>query len=285
MPGAGKTPTPLAKKRLAIIGNGMATCRLLDELLARGATGRWDITVYGEEPGGTYNRVLLSKVLGGEAPDEIVTKDAAWFEANGIRLRSGVTVKRLDTSRKVVETTAGHFDRYDAAVFATGSQPLVPAIEGATVAGGELRPGVFVYRTMADCLAMREHARGASSAIVLGGGLLGLEAAKVLGDAGLHVTVVHARETLMNAQLDPMAGEMLARHRSAVDRGDRMTEVRDHHIRRLVAAHAAEQRLDGAPGAQTHNQAVGAELHGVLQLVDHRQRDGSAVGAGDERLT
>lgn len=211
MSGAAKTPTPLVKKRLAIIGNGMATCRLLDELLARGATGRWDITVYGEEPGGTYNRVLLSKVLGGEAPDEIVTKDAAWFEANGIRLRSGVTVKRLDTSRKVVETTAGHFDRYDAAVFATGSQPLVPAIEGATIAGGELRPGVFVYRTMADCLAMREHARGASSAIVLGGGLLGLEAAKVLGDAGLHVTVVHARETLMNAQLDPMAGEMLAR--------------------------------------------------------------------------
>ncbi len=202
------------KKRLAIIGNGMATSRLLDELLARGATARYDITVYGEEAGGTYNRILLSKVLGGDAPDDIVMKDAAWFEESGIRLRSGVTVKRLDTTRKLVEADGGgeHFvDRYDTAVFATGSQPLVPGISGVTVAGGELRGGVFVYRTMNDCLAMRDHARGAASAIVLGGGLLGLEAAKVLGDAGLHVTVVHARETLMNAQLDPMAGEMLAR--------------------------------------------------------------------------
>ncbi|MDB4980305.1 MAG: nasD [Myxococcales bacterium] len=203
--------TTSTKKRLAIIGNGMATSRLLDELLARGATARTDITVYGEEAGGTYNRILLSKVLGGAAPDDIVMKDAAWFETNGVRLRSGVRVKRLDTTRKIIETENGFLDRYDTAVFATGSQPLVPGIAGVTVAGGELRAGVFVYRTMNDCLAMRDHARGAASAIVLGGGLLGLEAAKVLGDAGLHVTVVHARETLMNAQLDPMAGEMLAR--------------------------------------------------------------------------
>jgi nitrite reductase (NADH) large subunit len=202
--------TPVViKKRLVIIGNGMATCRLLDELLARGATARWDITVYGEEPGGTYNRIQLSKVLGGEDEDAIVTKDAAWFESNGVKMRH-LRVTRLDTARKVVETTEGQ-QRYDAAVFATGSQPLVPPIPGATVQNGELRKGVFVYRTMADVLAMREHARSVSSAIVLGGGLLGLEAAKVLGDMGLHTTVVHARETLMNAQLDPMAGEMLAR--------------------------------------------------------------------------
>lgn len=205
------TPAPtVIKKRLIIIGNGMATCRLLDELLSRGATSRWDITVYGEESFGTYNRIQLSKVLGGEEEDSIVTKDAAWFQANGVRLRHQ-RVTRLDTSRKLVETSEGRPERYDAVVFATGSQPLVPPIEGATVGGGELRKGVFVYRTMADVLAMREHARGASSAIVLGGGLLGLEAAKVLGDLGLHTTVVHARETLMNAQLDPMAGEMLAR--------------------------------------------------------------------------
>jgi nitrite reductase (NADH) large subunit len=198
-------------KRLAIIGNGMATSRLLDELLARDAGHRYEITVYGEEPGGAYNRILLSKVLAGQEPDQIVTKDAAWFEANGMRLRAGVSVRRLDTTRKTIVTSEDRVERYDTAVFATGSQPLVPAIDGVTVAGGELRRGVFVYRTMADCVAMREHARTASSAIVLGGGLLGLEAAKVLVDAGLHVTVVHARETLMNSQLDPMAGEMLAR--------------------------------------------------------------------------
>jgi nitrite reductase (NADH) large subunit len=206
----------VTKRRLVIVGNGMATCRLLDELVARGATARYDITVYGEEATSTYNRILLSRVLAGEAPGEIVTKDAAWFEQHGIRLVTGLAVRRLDTTRKLVETADGASHRYDTVVLATGSQPLVPAIEGATVQGGELRRGVFVYRTMADCLAMREHARPGSSAIVLGGGLLGLEAAKVLNDAGLHVTVVHASESLMNAQLDPMAGEMLARQVEAL---------------------------------------------------------------------
>jgi nitrite reductase (NADH) large subunit len=200
-----------AKRRLVIVGNGMATCRLLDELVARGATARYDIIVFGEEPSATYNRILLSRVLAGEAPDDIVTKDAAWFADHGVRLVTGLAVRRLDTTRKLVETDDGATHRYDTVVLATGSQPLVPAIEGVTVEGGALRRGVFVYRTMADCLAMREHARAGGSAIVLGGGLLGLEAAKVLSDSGLHVTVVHASETLMNAQLDPMAGEMLAR--------------------------------------------------------------------------
>jgi nitrite reductase (NADH) large subunit len=201
----------VTKRRLVIVGNGMATCRLLDELVARGATARYDITVYGDEPSGTYNRILLSRVLAGEAPDAIVTKDAAWFDQHGVKLVSGLAVTRLDTTRKLVETADGGSHRYDTAVLATGSQPLVPAIEGAAVTGGELRRGVFVYRTIADCLSMRDHARAGGSAIVLGGGLLGLEAAKVLSDSGLHVTVVHASETLMNAQLDPLAGEMLAR--------------------------------------------------------------------------
>jgi nitrite reductase (NADH) large subunit len=96
-------------------------------------------------------------------------------------------------------------------VLATGSQPLVPPLDGMTVPGGELRPGVFVYRTMDDCARMRAHARAGDTAVVLGGGLLGLEAAKVLSDRGLHVTVIHASKTLMNAQLDELGGEMLER--------------------------------------------------------------------------
>jgi len=96
-------------------------------------------------------------------------------------------------------------------VLATGSQPLVPPLDGMTISGGELRPGVFVYRTMDDCARMRAHARAGDTAIVLGGGLLGLEAAKVLADRGLHVTVIHASKTLMNAQLDQLGGEMLER--------------------------------------------------------------------------
>jgi nitrite reductase (NADH) large subunit len=199
------------KRRLAIIGNGMAACRLLDELQSRGGFDRYDITVFGDERGGAYNRVLLSKVLAGDVPDAIVTKPPAWFAERGIRLHDGVAVKRLDTEGKRVETADGATHRYDVAVLATGSQPRVPPLEGMTTDTGDLRPGVFVYRTMDDCLRMRAHARPGDTAIVLGGGLLGLEAAKVLSDAGLHVTVVHAARTLMNAQLDDLGGEMLER--------------------------------------------------------------------------
>ena len=203
--------TPARKKKVAIVGNGMATCRLLDELLQRDGLARYEVTIFGEESGGAYNRILLSKVLGGEDPDAIVTKPPAWYAERGVRLFEGVAVRRLDTSAKVVETADGQRHRYDVAVLATGSQPQVPPLTGMTDQRGDLRSGVFVYRTMDDCLKMRAHARAGDNAVVLGGGLLGLEAAKVLSDAGLHVTVIHAGRTLMSAQLDELGGEMLER--------------------------------------------------------------------------
>ncbi|HVT09928.1 MAG TPA: FAD-dependent oxidoreductase [Polyangia bacterium] len=199
------------KRRLAIVGAGMATCRLLDELERRGGFDRFEVSVFGDERGGAYNRVLLSKVLAGDEPDAIVTKPPAWFAERGVRLHDGVAVRRLDTEAKQVETADGATHRYDLAVLATGSQPRVPPLDGMTGQNGDLRPGVFVYRTMDDCVRMRAHARAGDAAVVLGGGLLGLEAAKVLSDAGLHVTVVHAARTLMNAQLDELGGEMLER--------------------------------------------------------------------------
>ena len=199
------------KKKLSIIGNGMGTCRLLDELVRRGATARYEITVFGEERGGAYNRILLGRVLSGEAPDQIVTKTPEWYDAQGVRLIQSTRVTRLDTLRKVVETADGQGRRYDVAVLATGSQPLVPPLEGMRGEDGELRAGVFVYRTIADCIRMREYARSGDGAVIVGGGLLGLEAAKVLSDMGLHVTVVQSSKILMNAQLDEIAGEMLAR--------------------------------------------------------------------------
>ncbi|HEY6475615.1 MAG TPA: FAD-dependent oxidoreductase [Polyangia bacterium] len=201
----------MRKKTLAIIGNGMAACRLLDELVERKATQRFDVVVFGEERGGAYNRILLSKVLAGAAPEAIVTKPRGWYEAHGVRLHDGAVVKRLDTGAKQIETADGARHRYDAAVIATGSQPLVPPLEGMTTDDGELRPGVFVYRTLDDCARIRAHARAGDTAVVLGGGLLGLEAAKVLADRGLHVTVIHASKTLMNLQLDELGGEMLER--------------------------------------------------------------------------
>lgn len=199
------------KKRLVVVGNGMATCRLLDELLARDVLARYEIAVFGEEKGGAYNRVLLSRVLGGDDPDAITTKPPGWYAARGLTLFDGVTVRRIDTAAKVVETADGLRHRYDVAVLATGSQPQVPPLAGMTDAEGALRRGVFVYRTMVDCLEMRAHARPGDNAVVLGGGLLGLEAAKVLSDGGLHVTVIHAGKTLMNVQLDELGGEMLER--------------------------------------------------------------------------
>lgn len=201
--------TPGRKKNLALIGNGMAASRLLDELLQRGATARYDITVFSEEKGGAYNRVLLGKVLGGEDAEAITTKPVSWYDAPGLRLLDGVVVCRLDLGAKTVEVEGQSPVRYDVAVLATGSQPLVPPIDGMATGTGALRPGVFVYRTIDDCRQMRAYARAGDNAVVLGGGLLGLEAAKTLADLGLHVTVVHAGRTLMNAQLDELGGEML----------------------------------------------------------------------------
>lgn len=201
----------MSKKKLAIIGNGMGTAKLLDELVERGGAFQYEITVFGEEQGGAYNRILLGKVLAGATPDSIVTKPHEWYDRHNVRLLDRTRVTRLDTLRKQVETEDGQARAYDVAVLATGSQPVVPALEGMSDEHGELKPGVFVYRNIGDCLRIRARARAGDSAIVVGGGLLGLEAAKVLSDRGLHVTVVQLKKTLMNAQLDEIGGEMLER--------------------------------------------------------------------------
>jgi nitrite reductase (NADH) large subunit len=225
------------KRQLSIIGNGMGTCRLLDELVRRDAQSRYEITVFGEERGGAYNRILLGKVLAGESPDSIVTKIPEWYDTHGIRLTASTQVKRLDTRRKVVETVSGQSRRYDVAVLATGSQPLVPPLEGMLGEDGELRPGVFVYRTIGDCIRVRQTARSGDSAVVLGGGLLGLESAKVLSDLGLHVTVVQSAKILMNSQLDEIGGEMLARQ---IERSGIFTR-----LGRTVEAIYGEERVGG----------------------------------------
>jgi nitrite reductase (NADH) large subunit len=228
----------MPKKHLAIIGNGMATCRLLDELVLREGARQYDITVFGDERGGAYNRIMLGRVLSGEAPDAIVTKPPEWYDRHGFRLTASTKVARLDTLRKNLETEDGQTRRYDLALIATGSEPLVPPLEGMLGDDGELRPGVFVYRSMADTLRMRDHARSGDGAIVVGGGLLGLEAAKALSDRGLHVTVVHTAKTLMNAQLDRWGGEMLCRH---IEHAGIFVRTDN----RLAALYGDEQRVSG----------------------------------------
>lgn len=203
------------KKRLAILGNGMAAGRLLDELLRRSATLAFDITVYGEEPHGLYNRILIGRLLDGGTADEITLKPTAWYAERGIAFRPGVLAERLDPVARVIHASDGNTDPYDVAVFATGSRPVVPPLDGLRAADGKPKHGAFVYRTVDDSRRMREHARPASSAVVLGGGLLGLEAAKSLCDLGMHVTVVQQSDTLMNLQVDALGGQFL---RTAVER-------------------------------------------------------------------
>src|SRR5437763_10048504 len=185
----------------------MATGRLLDELLRRGGLAQYDVTVFGEEPHGCYNRILLGRVLTGAGEADITLKSPDWYEANGVVFRPGVRVERLDTVARRVVTADGESHPFDAVVFATGSAPLIPRVEGLRRADGLLKPGVFAFRTIRDCEAMRAVARPAASAVVVGGGLLGLEAAKALCDLGLHVTVLHLADVLMNAQLDRLGGE------------------------------------------------------------------------------
>jgi nitrite reductase (NADH) large subunit len=199
------------KKRLAIIGNGMAAGRLLDELLRRAATTAFEITVFGEEPRGSYNRILLGRVLSGGAPDEITLKPQSWYAERGVAFRSGVRVTRVDPVARKLATSDGDSHPYDVCVFATGSSPLVPPLCGLKSDDGTPRDGVHVFRTIEDCIAIRERATPGSSAVVVGGGLLGLEAAKGLCDLGLHVTVLHLDPVLMNAQLDRFGGELLQR--------------------------------------------------------------------------
>lgn len=225
------------RKDIVIVGNGMATCRFLDELVARDAQERYDITVVGDEPGGAYNRVMLSKVLEGAEPDCVVTKPPAWYERQGISLVAPHVAERIDVMERRVVLRGAASLRYDIAILATGSQPIVPHLEGMNDEQGELKPGLFVYRTMDDCLRMREYARPGDNAVVLGGGLLGLEAAKVLSDRGLHVTAVHLGHGLMNTQLDFVGGEMLRRQ---IERCGMFVRVG-----RTIESIVGEERVEG----------------------------------------
>jgi nitrite reductase (NADH) large subunit len=201
----------MTRTRLAVIGNGLATGRLLDELLRRGAASRFEIRVFGEEPHGLYNRILIGRILGGGDQDEITLKPTSWYAENEVVFHPGVLVDRVDPDRRVVETADGDVYPYDVAVFATGSRAFIPPMDGLRGVDGKPKPGVFAYRTIDDGRRIREHAQPGSHAVVLGGGLLGLEAAKSLLDLGVRVTVAQQAATLMEQQVDDLGGLFLRR--------------------------------------------------------------------------
>jgi nitrite reductase (NADH) large subunit len=192
------------KEKLVLIGNGMAGVRTLEELLKL-APEQYDITVFGGEPYGNYNRILLSPVLAGEKTiDEIMLNDEQWYADNCITLHKGKWVEDVNRARRIVRTSDGSEASYDRLIIATGSNPFIIPIPG-----NEL-DGVISFRDISDVDSMLESSRKqGGKAVVIGGGLLGLEAANGLMKQGMDVTVVHLMDTLMERQLDKPAGALL----------------------------------------------------------------------------
>ncbi len=191
------------KHKLVVIGAGMASGRVLEHLFEDNP-GHYDVTLFGAEPRGNYNRIMLSPVLAGEKDyEEIVTHDASWYARNSVDCRFGETVTAIDRKRKVVVSKSGETE-YDKLLIATGSAPIIIPIAGKDL------PGVIAFRDVDDVNRMVDAAgTPGARAVVIGGGLLGLEAAAALRRRGMAVVVLHLMGHLMERQLDPAAGQLL----------------------------------------------------------------------------
>ncbi len=193
------------RQRLVVIGNGMAPGRALDKLF-EAAPGAYDVTIFNAEPRVNYDRIMLSPVLSGEKKfEQIVIHGDGWYVKHGVTLYKGSTVTAIDRTAKTVTSARGITVPYDKLMIATGSLPIVIPVPGHKLAG------VLSYRDLDDVEAMLLAAKSRGTAVVIGGGLLGLEAAAGLKDQGMDVTVLHLMPTLMERQLDPAAGHLLQR--------------------------------------------------------------------------
>jgi len=190
------------RERLVVIGNGMAGTACVEQIVKYAS--RFDITIFGDETHVNYNRILLSSVLAGEkSADDIVLNSLDWYRQNDIRLRLGVRITNIDPAAKTVTGADGATTSFDKLLIATGSSPLIPPIDGVS------KPGVYVFRNLDDTRALLDRAHAGARAVVIGGGLLGLEAARGLQIQGCEVMVVHLMETLMERQLDSVGGSYL----------------------------------------------------------------------------
>jgi nitrite reductase (NADH) large subunit len=193
----------MTKPHLIVVGNGMAGCRAVEEILARDAD-KYRITIFGAEPRVNYNRIMLSPLLAGEKSfEDIIINGHDWYDDNSIELVAGDPVASIDRTAKTVTSKAGRVERYDKLLIATGSDPFIIPVPGKDL------PGVITFRDMDDVGAMLEAANRGGDAVVIGGGLLGLEAAHGLSLRGMKVTVIHLMPSLMERQLDEAAGWLL----------------------------------------------------------------------------
>ncbi|MBF7696151.1 nitrite reductase small subunit NirD [Acinetobacter rathckeae] len=219
------------KLKLVLVGNGLAGMRCLEDLLDM-APDRYEITVIGAEPRGNYNRIMLSPVLSGDKTlDDIMLHQPHWYSEHGIRLITGDAVMKIDRAKKQLHTQKGLTVDYDRMILATGSTPFIPNIEGTAL------NGVMSFRDIDDVNQMLQYAKKHKNAVVVGAGLLGLEAAYGLKQQGMNVTVLHLTDRIMNRQLDAHASGLL--QKSIEAKGIK------------VITGASTQRLEGEDGQVT----------------------------------
>lgn len=255
------------RESLVVVGNGMVGHRFCERLHELDTRRRFQVTVLGAEPRVAYDRVHLTSYLETGDPEALALADVAWYATRDIELRLGVAATGIDARRRVVTTSARDTIPFDHLVLATGSRPFVPPVPGIE------RRGVFVYRTLDDLDAIREHARHVRAAAVLGGGLLGLEAAKALRDLGLETHVVETNDRLMPRQLDAVGARMLRHRIEAL--GVRV------HLAQQVAAVLGEEAVSGLAFANGEHLAVSlcVVAAGIRPCDELARSAGLALGA------
>ncbi|GAB2887879.1 FAD-dependent oxidoreductase [Nocardioides pacificus] len=200
----------MSGERLVVVGNGMAAVRLVEELVANGYGGH--VTVVGDEPHAPYNRILLSAVLEGtHALDALTLRDPAWYDEHGVDLRLGTRVLGIEREEREVVLVDGSRLGYDRLVLATGAIPTLPPIRGLVQPDGRLHPKVHAFRTMDDCLRLLGAVPQARTAVVVGGGLLGLQVARAMSVRGVATEVVEGTEHLLSSQVGAPGGAVLRR--------------------------------------------------------------------------
>lgn len=252
----------MARKNLLVVGNGMASLRFLEELLTI-APERFAITVIGSEPDPAYNRVLLSPLLAGEiTADDVAMKPRSWYADNDIALMTGVEVKSLSARKRSARLATGETIAFDVCVLATGSEAIRLDMPGAKAAGVE------VFRSLADIPRIINGAGKGPRAVVIGGGLLGIEAAYGLKLAGANVSLVHVMDRLMERQLDATGGALL---RSALEAKGIS-----------VVLNAASERIEGATSVTALSFKDGSSIPAsvVVMAVGVKPRIDLAAGAG-----
>jgi len=252
----------MAKLKLVVVGNGMVGQRFLESLLAQ-AAGRFDITVFCEEPRPAYDRVQLTRYFSGKTATDLSVVPEGFFAQHGITVRLGDRALAIDRERRLVTSSRGEEIPYDHLLLATGSYPFVPPIPG------RRRPGCHVYRTLKDLDAIRAAAADAKVGAVIGGGLLGLEAAKALKDLGLATHVVEFAPRLMSVQLDDLGARLLRRKIEALG----VTVHAARNTQEIVAGETARNRMVFADGG-----ALETDL--VVFSAGIRPRDGLARQCG-----